>query len=61
MFRRSSTRQERNSKNSSQNIQINELFNYIQERDTEKIIEYFQNPDYKIWQIKDENGYTILH
>ena len=61
MFRRSNTRQERNSKDSSQNIQINELFNYIQERDTEKIIEYFQNPDYKIWQIKDESGYTILH
>ena len=27
----------------------------------DKISEYFHNTNYKVWQLKDENGYTALH
>ena len=60
MFRRSA-RSDSKLIDTKQNIKINELFDYIQEKNQDKILEYFQNPDYKIWQIKDESGYTILH
>jgi palmitoyltransferase len=45
----------------NQNVKIGELFEYIQNKNQDKIREYFQDPECKIWQLKDENGYTILH
>ena len=36
-------------------------FQAVQNKDENKIIEYINNPDYKVWQIKDENEQTILH
>ena len=48
-------------KSFNQNIKPTEFFKYIEQKDEDKIREYFENPDYKIWQLKDENGYTILH
>ena len=60
MFTRSSYA-EAQTKLANQNIKIGELFEYIQSKNQEKIREYFQNPEFKIWQLKDENGYTILH
>ena len=50
-----------NIKISDQNLKSEELFQYIQQRNIGKIKEYFSNPEYKVWQVKDENGYTILH
>ena len=52
---------EAQNKTFNQNIKPTEFFEYIQQKNKDKIREYFQNPDYKIWQLKDENGYTILH
>ena len=49
------------SKLTNQNLKTEEFFEYIQQKNTEKIKEYFSNPEYKVWQLKDENGYTILH
>ena len=43
------------------NLKTEEFFQFIQQRNTDKIVEYFSNPEYKVWQLKDENGYTILH
>ena len=60
MFTRSSNA-EAQTKLANQNVKIGELFEYIQSKNQEKIREYFQNPEFKIWQLKDENGYTILH
>ena len=60
MFTRS-TNYEIQTKSLNQNIKISEAFEYIQSKNEEKIREYFQNPDIKIWLLKDENGYTILH
>jgi len=40
---------------------IEEIFNLIKNNKTDKIIDYINNPDYKIWELKDKNGYTILH
>ena len=60
MFSRVSTaKQENNQKNGNNNI--NEYFELIQERNKDKLIECIGNSDYKIWELKDENGYTILH
>ena len=53
--------------NSKPNLAINNdekfyiLFQAVQNKDENKIIEYINNPDYKVWQIKDENEHTILH
>ena len=46
---------------SNQNLKVGEFFELIKTRNQDKIKEYFSNPDYKVWQLKDENGYTILH
>ena len=43
------------------NLKTEEFFQFIQQRNTDKIVEYFSNPEYKVWQLKDENEYTILH
>ena len=45
----------------NQNVKIGELFEYIQNKNQDKIREYFQDPEYKIWQLKDENGYTSFY
>ena len=60
MFSRTSNLDTSN-KTSNQNLKSEEFFDYIQKRNTDKIREYFSNPEYKVWQLKDENGYTILH
>ena len=60
MFSRTSNL-DTNAKLTKQNLKTEEFFEYIQQRNTDKIKEYFSNPEYKVWQLKDENGYTILH
>ena len=60
MFSRISTVKQENNQN-SENKNINEYFELIQERNKDKLIECIGNSDYKIWELKDENGYTILH
>ena len=60
MFTRASNL-DTNAKLSNQNLKTEEFFEYIQQRNSDKIKEYFSNPEYKVWQLKDENGYTILH
>ena len=42
-------------------ISPEELFDLIEKKNGDKIIEYINNQNYKIWQIKDENNNTILH
>ena len=60
MFSRINTL-EQNTKFATQNLKSEEFFEYIQQRNIDKIREYFANPEYKVWHLKDENGYTILH
>ena len=60
MFSRSPA-QDPNKQPPNLNIKTNELFQYITTHNLEKIQEYFSNFEYKIWQLKDENGYTSLH
>ena len=50
-----------NTRSNNQNLKSEEFFEYIQQKNADKIKEYFANPEYKVWQLKDENGYTILH
>ena len=38
-----------------------ELFDLIENKNEEKIIEFINDPELKVWQIKDENNNTILH
>ena len=37
------------------------LFIYIEKNNEEKIISYIKNKSYKIWLLKDESGFNILH
>ena len=60
MFSRINTL-DQNTKFANQNLKSDEFFEYIQQRNIDKIREYFANPEYKVWHLKDENGYTILH
>ena len=60
MFSRTSNL-EPSTKVTNPNLKTEEFFQFIQQRNTDKIVEYFSNPEYKVWQLKDENGYTILH
>jgi hypothetical protein len=60
MFRRSSA-SEIITKSFNQNLKTSEIFDFIQQKNLEKISEYFSNPDYKVWLLKDENGNTMLH
>ena len=60
MFLRTSN-VEQNTKSTNPNLKAEDFFEYIQQKNVDKIKEYFSNPEYKVWQLKDENGYTILH
>ena len=46
--------------NDDESLSVN-LFLYVEKNMSEKIISYINNPSYKVWEIKDENGLTILH
>ena len=57
-----------NNNNNNNNIIIDKLeqikqdfFNCIKNNKIDEIKEYFSNQDYKVWQFKEENGYTSLH
>ena len=47
----------------SNNINLNsdEFFEAINKGDIEKVKTFFYDPNFKIWQLKDENNYTALH
>ena len=60
MFSRLASIKPENNQN-NENKNINEYFELIQERNKDKLIECIGNTDCKIWELKDENGYTILH
>ena len=38
-----------------------EFFDAMNSDDIDRVKTYLRNPDLKVWQIKDENGYTALH
>ncbi len=59
MFSRNQTKSKLS--NNDNNEEIDDLFQIIEDKNENKIIEYINNPDYKVWQIKDENENTILH
>ena len=42
-------------------ILASNLFLYIEKNWEDKIISYLRDKSYQIWEIKDENGLTILH
>ena len=42
-------------------VSSEEIFHLIEDKNGEKIIEYINDPKYKIWKIRDENNSTILH
>ena len=42
-------------------ISSEEIFNLLENKNGDKITEYINNPNYKIWKIRDENNNTILH
>ena len=56
----SGSKKEQN-KTTVQNIKIEDVFQSLEARDEDKIREYFSDPESKVWQLKDDNGYTILH
>ena len=47
----------------SNNLNLNsfEFFDAINKGDIEKVRTFFYDPNFKIWQIKDENNFTPLH
>ena len=47
----------------SNNLDLNsfEFFDALSKGDIEKVRTFFYDPNFKIWQIKDENNYTALH
>lgn len=47
----------------SKDLSLNsiEFFDAMNSDDIDKVKECLRNPDLKVWQIKDENGYTALH
>jgi len=47
----------------SKDLSLNsiEFFDALNNDDIDKVTTYLRNPDLKVWQIKDENGYTALH
>ena len=59
MFSRNQTKSNLN--NSINNELKDELFDLIENKNEDKIINYINNPELKVWQIKDENNNTILH
>ena len=40
---------------------IEDLFDSVENKNENKVIEYINNPDYKVWQMKDDINNTILH
>ena len=59
MFSRHQTKS--NLSNIINNIPKDELFDSIENKNEDKIIEFINAPELKVWQIKDENNNTILH
>ena len=43
------------------NLDKADIFNAINSNDFQKIKFQLNNPNHKIWKVKDENGYTALH
>lgn len=43
------------------NLDKSDIFNAINCDDPQKIKLFLNNPNHKIWKVKDENGYTALH
>jgi len=60
MFSRNSSKLNINIANTNSRS-LEEIFNLIKNNKKDKIIEYISNPNFKIWELKDQNGYTILH
>ena len=60
MFSRKSSNLNINIINTNSQL-IEEIFNLITNNKKNKIIEYINDPNLKVWELKDKNGYTILH
>ena len=43
------------------NLEKSDIFKAININDTQKIKQFLNNSNHKIWKVKDENGYTALH
>ena len=62
MFSRTfSSHSNRNNSDNNLNLNAGELLDAIDSNDLEKMKNVLEDPNLKIWEIKDENGYTTLH
>lgn len=62
MFSRTfSSNSNRNNSVNNLNLNAGELLDAIDNNDLEKVRTVLEDPNLKIWEIKDENGYTTLH
>lgn len=61
MFQRRNTEISKTSTVNIINLDKSGIFNAINSNDSQKIKLFLNNPNHKIWKIKDENGYTALH
>lgn len=61
MFQRRNTDISKTSTVNIINLDKSGIFDAINSNDSQKIKLFLNNPNHKIWKIKDENGYTALH
>ena len=61
MFSRRFTAASKDSIINSLNLNSSELLEAISNDENEKILALIKDPNLKIWEVKDENGYTALH
>ena len=61
MYSRYSSVNKSSNKSKNSGINPSEFFNAIKSGDLEKSQQFFDDPNIKTWELKDENDYTALH
>ena len=61
MYTRYSSVNKSSNKSKNSGINPSEFFNAIKSGDLEKSQQFFDDPNIKTWELKDENDYTALH
>ena len=61
MFSRRLTATSKDSIINNLNLNSSELLKAISNDENEKILSLIKDPNLKIWEVKDENGYTAIH
>ena len=61
MYTRYSSIHRKSTKSKESNTNSSEFFKAIKEGDIEKCHQFFDDPNIKTWELKDENDYTVLH